>query len=690
MKLFAKHDVRATFFVLGWVADRCPQLIRDIHAAGHEIGCHSYWHRLVYDLTPEQFRDDLHRSCDVIEKITGTPVTQYRAPSFSITEKSMWAFDIMAKRGINCDSSIFPIYHDRYGVPNADPHPHVVETDAGVVWEFPASVHRLCNMNFPATGGGYFRLYPSWLSRYVLRKYNAQTQRPFMFYVHPWEIDPEQPRMQGSLKSRWRHYQNLESTESKLADLIYSFNFGTLTESLAADMVAQNVAQSEVEGITAPASEKIVISSSSRDDERPENEPTVLSKHQPNVLYVTHRVPYPPNRGDRIRNYNILKHLAARSNVSLACFADEEVTDETQTELNRLCQNVEIIPVDRFMRWGRAAASFGRGATLSQGLFESNKLAETIRDWQNQNSFDAALVSSSALAQYLESSEFKSVPAFVDLIDVDSQKWLDYSESSSWPKSRIYRTEGQRLRRYEAELGDWTNGLAVVSEQEAMIYRSFRPDGPIRAIPNGVDIDYFTPTEQDAKKQSGCVFVGALDYLPNVQGITWFCEEIWPAIHEQLPDQTIQLVGREPVAEVQKLDRIAGVKVVGTVDDVRPYMANASVAVVPLQIARGVQNKVLEAMAMSKAIVASPQSLVGLNVEDGVHAIAAETKEQWVNGVVDLTLDTSMRADLGLAALSHVTAYYRWDRCLDPLMSFLGLQSKPESLTSAELETAAQ
>ncbi len=234
LRLLDERQVPATFFVLGWVAEQYPQLVRDIHRAGHEVASHSYWHRLVYELTPEEFRDDLVRSRDVLEQIIGERVTAYRAPSFSITNKSLWALDILAAEGFTADSSIYPIYHDRYGIPDAQPHLHRLSTASGELWEFPAAVVRMAGLNLPVSGGGYFRLYPLPLTVRALRHVNRALRRPFVFYTHPWEFDPGQPRLKfGSWLGRRRHYLNLRSTERKLRGLLAAFEFGRLRDVVA-------------------------------------------------------------------------------------------------------------------------------------------------------------------------------------------------------------------------------------------------------------------------------------------------------------------------------------------------------------------------------------------------------------------------------------------------------------------------
>ncbi len=235
LELFARHEVQATFFVLGWVAEREPQLVREIHAAGHEIGSHGYWHRLIYRQSADEFRDDLRRARVALEDAVGIPIKAYRAPSFSITGQSQWAFEVLVEEGFQIDSSVFPIRHDRYGIPGANPRIHRVETPSGSLWEFPPSVVKFAGMTLPIGGGGYLRLYPLWVTCRGLKRINRREQSPFLVYVHPWEIDASQPRMAvASLLSRFRHYVNLGRTEGKLDVLLSRFRFGPLGDVVAA------------------------------------------------------------------------------------------------------------------------------------------------------------------------------------------------------------------------------------------------------------------------------------------------------------------------------------------------------------------------------------------------------------------------------------------------------------------------
>lgn len=227
LDLFASHDVKATFFIVGWIAERYPDLVLEIDRQGHEIGCHSYWHRKIYDLTPEEFRKDTQQAKEVLEEILDKPVSGYRAPSYSITKKSLWALDILAELGFSYDSSIFPVYHDNYGIPDAPRFPYRLEKQG--LMEYPISTVQFPGLNLPIAGGGYFRLFPYWFTRMALRRINRKEQQPFIFYFHPWEIDPGQPRIEGAgAKSRFRHYLNLKKTKKRLACLLQDFNFGSI------------------------------------------------------------------------------------------------------------------------------------------------------------------------------------------------------------------------------------------------------------------------------------------------------------------------------------------------------------------------------------------------------------------------------------------------------------------------------
>jgi polysaccharide deacetylase family protein (PEP-CTERM system associated) len=234
LDLFDRHEVTATFFIVGWVARRHPDLVRDIAARGHEVGCHSDAHRPIHALDPPAFRRDVRAARAAIEDAAGVSVSGYRAPTCSVVRQTWWALEILAEEGFRYDSSIFPIHHDRYGVPDAPRFPHRIRLDSGAdIVEFPMSTLRLAGQNLPFAGGGYFRLLPYPLIRRALRYLNEREERPAMVYLHPWEVDPDQPRLPAGVLTRFRHYVNLDGTEAKLGRLLGDFAFAPAARVLA-------------------------------------------------------------------------------------------------------------------------------------------------------------------------------------------------------------------------------------------------------------------------------------------------------------------------------------------------------------------------------------------------------------------------------------------------------------------------
>jgi len=228
LDLFDKKNVKVTHFILGWVAERFPELVKEIASRGHEVASHGYSHQLVYGQTPEIFFQETKKSKQILEDILGKQILGYRAASYSITKKSLWALDVLCELGFRYDSSIFPIRHDRYGIPDAIPLPHKLTTPKGnTITEFPLTTASVFGMKLPAAGGGYFRLYPYSVSKYLLRKVEAE-KKPIVFYLHPWEIDPNQPKVKVSAFSKFRHYNNLDKCESRLERLLSDFSFTTM------------------------------------------------------------------------------------------------------------------------------------------------------------------------------------------------------------------------------------------------------------------------------------------------------------------------------------------------------------------------------------------------------------------------------------------------------------------------------
>lgn len=232
LDLFDEFDVRSTFFVLGWVAERHPGLVRDIAARGHEVASHGYAHRLIYDQTLTAFRDDVRRAKTLLEDAAGVEVRGYRAPSYSVTPRSLWALDVLIEEGYRYDSSIFPIRHDRYGIPVSPREPFPIDRDGGSLMEVPGSTVRVGPLNLPIAGGGYFRLLPYAWTRWGIARLNRREGQAAVFYIHPWEIDPDQPRLSAGWLGRLRHYRNLDQTEPRLRALLTEFKFGTIASLL--------------------------------------------------------------------------------------------------------------------------------------------------------------------------------------------------------------------------------------------------------------------------------------------------------------------------------------------------------------------------------------------------------------------------------------------------------------------------
>ena len=228
LDLFDEFGVRSTFFVLGWVGERHPALVRLIASRGHEVASHGYSHRLIYDQTPTAFRQDVRSAKRILEDISGRRIRGYRAPSYSITPRSLWAIDILLEEGYEYDSSIFPIRHDRYGIPVSERQPYLINRQAGTLVEIPGSTTRLGPAQLPVAGGGYFRILPYWWTKWGISRVNTLERRPVVFYLHPWEIDPEQPRLAAGRLGQFRHYRHLDRTEQRLRWLLTDFKFDAL------------------------------------------------------------------------------------------------------------------------------------------------------------------------------------------------------------------------------------------------------------------------------------------------------------------------------------------------------------------------------------------------------------------------------------------------------------------------------
>ena len=390
--------------------------------------------------------------------------------------------------------------------------------------------------------------------------------------------------------------------------------------------------------------------------------------NRPDLLFVTHRVPYPPDKGDRIRTYHLLRFLAEHARVHLASLADEPVSEATHRKLAELCHRVAIVP-RRFGHRIRGLRSLILGGTISEATFASKQLTETIRKWTTETDFAGAIASASSVAQYLKTKELESAVRIVDLVDVDSQKWADYAARSAPPLSWIYATESRRLCKLENAICRWANAVTLVSEHEARLLRELTGAANVHTVTNGVDLDYFSPPAPGA--ESGCVFIGALDYFPNIDGITWFARTVWPNVRQRHPEARLSIVGRNPNRSVLELRAVPGVDVVGQVADIRPYLDRAAVAVAPLRIARGLQNKVLEAMAAGKPVVASPAASAGFGDRPDLPVCQCTEIGEWIATVSELLSNLEVRQRLSRAGRVYAETHHNWSNCLAPFRDLL-------------------
>lgn len=357
--------------------------------------------------------------------------------------------------------------------------------------------------------------------------------------------------------------------------------------------------------------------------------------------------------------------------MDVATLADEPVSSAARDELQRLARRVAVERLGP-TRWVHGAMAWLRGDSLTEGLFYSSKLATHIRQWSGETKYDAVIGVCSSMAQYLPACP--SPVKIVELMDVDSLKWQQYSETSRGLRRWVYSREAERVRRLESDLADFVDSVTLVSEPEAELFRQATGHHRAYGIPNGVDLDYFSPHASTAQPSNVVVFVGALDYKANVDGVFWFAEHVWPQLRAQHGDIIFQIVGRKPSDQIRALNELEGIEVVGEVPDVRPYVANARLVVVPLRVARGIQNKVLEALAMSKALVASSEALTGLATVPGKDVLQATTPREWLSQVSAAWEDSELRNQLGRAGRKYAEDHHSWEACLSPITGLLTQQ----------------
>jgi sugar transferase (PEP-CTERM/EpsH1 system associated) len=381
-----------------------------------------------------------------------------------------------------------------------------------------------------------------------------------------------------------------------------------------------------------------------------------------NLLLLIHRMPYPPNKGDKIRSYHLLRHLAQHYRVHLGTFVDDADDWQHVPHVQALCASSHFAPLNPLRARVRSLGALLANRSLSLDYYRDAGLAAWTASTMREHRISRIVVFSSAMAQYAQA--YPEARRVVDFCDVDSDKWRQYAEKKAWPMSWLYRHEARQLLAYERQVARECDAALFVSAPEADLFKELAPESEAKIgfFNNGVDTDYFSPQRSYASPypagQRAIVFTGAMDYWPNIDAVQWFAADVLPQLRVRFPDACFYIVGSRPAAAVQALAQLPGVVVTGTVPDVRPYIAMAQVAVAPLRIARGIQNKVLEAMAMATPVVVSPQALEGIEAIPGTDLLLAEDAAGFVTAVSNLL--THANGALGPSARARVERLYSW------------------------------
>jgi sugar transferase (PEP-CTERM/EpsH1 system associated) len=399
-----------------------------------------------------------------------------------------------------------------------------------------------------------------------------------------------------------------------------------------------------------------------------------------NLLYLVHRLPYPPNKGDKVRSYHLLRHLLQRHRVFLGTFIDDPDDEQHLPTLKALCPDLHVERIQPRSAKIKSLTGLLTGEALSLAFYRSAGMQQWVQSTAAANDLQASVVFSSAMAQYAQPL-LPQVPMLVDFVDVDSAKWTQYAPAHRWPLSMLYRREGQRLLAYEREVAAQSQRSYFVTPNETALFVSQAPEcrDKVQSLSNGVDSDFFAP---DPKRPSpfpegeqAVVFTGAMDYWPNIDGVSWFVADMLPRLRVHWPRARFYIVGRSPSAQVQALAS-EHVVVTGTVPDVRPYLQHAAAVVAPLRVARGIQNKILEAMAMRQAVVTvnSCADAIGATADQGL--IRAETAEAFVQALQPLMYIPHHAAALGEQARDFVEQHFSWQAHLSGIDALLEAQLK--------------
>ena len=401
------------------------------------------------------------------------------------------------------------------------------------------------------------------------------------------------------------------------------------------------------------------------------------------LLFLAHRIPYPPNKGDKLRSYHVLRHLAKRYRVHLGTFVDDPEDWAHVCTVRDLCAGETLcLPLSPRRAKIKSAIAFATGEPLALPYYRDARMTRWVEHVIEKHRIKRVVVFSSPMAQYV--NELDDLDRLIDFVDVDSDKWKQYADNSGAAMGWLYRREAERLLEFERASAARAIASVFVTQAESALFRKLAGDliAPVITVENGVDAEYFSPdgvqmptgwkVGRDAPDNHSVVFTGAMDYKPNIDAAAWFSREVMPLVRHQIPDASFWIVGARPTSEVRSFARAGEIHVTGTVVDVRPFLAHAGAVVVPMRLARGIQNKALEAMAMGAATIVSTTSAVALNAVADRDFRVADDAESFARSVIEFLRDPSLRARIGRAGRAAILENYDWshnlariDRCFD-------------------------
>jgi len=401
----------------------------------------------------------------------------------------------------------------------------------------------------------------------------------------------------------------------------------------------------------------------------------MIAKNKEALLFLVHRIPYPPNKGDKIRSYHLLTFLSQYYDIYLGAFIDDPDDKQYKDKVSQYCKGVYLESLNPLMAKFKSVSGLISRQALSIPYYSSAKMQHWVDAVTKKNNIKQFLAFSSPMAQFLQKVPDKSL-TIMDFVDIDSDKWQQYCKTHKGIMSLVYAREARYLFDYEKHIAQQFSASLFVSQQEAMMFKKMCPEAAqkIHGISNGVDIDYFSPEYCSASPYNSnkkvLVFTGAMDYWANCDAVIWFANKIFPGLQKRNPDFEFYIVGSKPTEQVMELNSIKGVFVTGRVDDIRPYIKYAFLAVAPLRIARGIQNKVLEAMAMGKAVIATQNAVEGINLPDDIKKLVSTSVAEQLATIEQLT-DNNYRKSIEIISRQWINDHYSWHNTLKPMLQLI-------------------